>query len=134
MGENIGVDPVPDRLAEMNLVAKDWWLGDARLLPGEAGGSWCSLSISETGVVSSVTRGSRVFDRVSALVTKRGAHTANEFVSDHAVRVPYVVRCVASGLGRSDARQLRDFLVSLGPSRSAGVGRVRRGISVLLFS
>ena len=67
--------------------------------------------------------GSRVFDRVSALVMKRGPYTANVFVSDHAVRVPYVVRCVASGMGRSDARELRDFLVLLGPSRSAGAGR-----------
>ena len=95
----------------------------ARLLPGEAGGVTVFVIDFADGCRFFGYTGSRVFDRVSALVMKRGPYTANVFVSDHAVRVPYVVRCVASGMGRSDARELRDFLVLLGPSRSAGAGR-----------
>ena len=118
------IDGAPDRLAEMNLVARDWWSGaDALLLPGEAGGVTVFVIDFADGCRFFGYTGSRVFERVSALVTKRGAYTVNEFVSDHAVQVPYVVRCVASGLGRSDARELRNFLVLLGPSRSAGAGR-----------
>ena len=118
------IDGAPGRLAEMNLVARDWWSGaEARLLPGEAGGVTVFVIDFADGCRFFGYTGSRVFDRVSALVMKRGAYTANEFVSDHAVRVPYVVRCVASGLGRGDARELRSFLVLLGPSSSAWAGR-----------
>ena len=118
------IDGIPDRFIEAFTTARDWWSGaDARLLPGEAGGVTVFVIDFADGCRFFGYTGSRVFDRVSVLVTKRGAYMANEFVSDHAVRVPYVVRCVASGLGRSDARELRNFLVLLGPSRSAGAGR-----------
>ena len=124
MDESVGIEGVPDRLAELYLVAKGWWSGaDAVLFPGEAGGVTVFVIDFADGCRFFGYTGSRVFDRLSALVTKRGAYTANDFVSGHAVRVPYVVRCVASGLGRADARELRDFLVLLGPSRSAGAGR-----------
>lgn len=124
MCEKSDVDKVPRQSEEMYLIAADWWSGaDARLLPGEAGGVTVFVIDFRDGCCFFGYTGSRVFDRVSALVTKHGAYTTNEFVSEHAARVPYVVRCVASGLGRSDARLLRDFLVSLGPARSAGAGR-----------
>ena len=119
-----GIDGAHDRLTEMNLVARDWWsCADTRLLPGETGAVTVFVIDFADGCRFFGYTRSRVFDRVSVLVAKRGAYVANEFVSDHAVRVPYVVRCVASGLGRGDARELRDFLVLLGPSRSAGTGR-----------
>ena len=124
MRESFGIEGVPDRLAEMNLVARDWWLGhSAGLLPGEAGGVTVFVIDFADGCRFFGYTGSRVFDRVSDLATRRGAYKTNAFVSAHAVEVPYVVRCVASGLGRSDARQLRDFLVLLAPSRSAGSGK-----------
>ena len=118
------INVAPDRWAEMNLVARDWWGRDnPRLLPGECGGVTVFVMDFADGCRFYGYTGLPVFDRVSALVMKRGAYTTNDFVSDHAARVPYVVRCVASGLGRGDARHLRDFLVLPGPSRSAGVGR-----------
>ena len=124
MGERLSIGAEADRCVQLATIAKDWWVEDEnRLLPGERGAVTVFVIDFADGCHFFGYTGSRVFDRVSALVTKRGAYTANEFVSDHAVRVPYVMRCVASGLGRSDARQLRDFLVSLGPSRSAGAGR-----------
>ena len=117
------IEGAPDRLAGMNLVARDWWSGaDAQLLPGEIGGVSVFVIEFADGCHFFGYTGSRVFDRVSTLVMKRGA-SANAFVSGHAARVPYLVKCVASGLGRRDARQLRDLLVLLGPSRSVGVGR-----------
>ena len=68
------IDGAPGRLAEMNLVARDWWSGaDARLLPGEAGGvSVFVIDFADECRFFGYT-GSRVFDRVSELVMKRGA-------------------------------------------------------------
>ena len=115
---------MPEGFVELYVVARDWWTGDDTwLLPGEVGGVTVFVVDFADGCRFFGYTGSRVFDRLSALVMKRGAYTANEFVSGHAVQVPYVVRCVKSGLGRGDARQLRDFLVMLGPSRTAGAGR-----------
>ena len=120
----VEMDGLRDRLAEINLLARDWWGRDnPRLLPGECGGVTVFVLDFADGCRFFGYTGLPVFDRVSALVMKRGAYTTNDFVSGHAARVPYVVRCIVSGLGRGDARHLRDFLVSLGPSRSARAGR-----------
>ena len=118
------IEVVPEGSVDAARVARDWWSGaDGRLLPGETGGVTVFVMDFADGCRFFGYTRSRVFDRVSALVTKRGTYAANAFVSDYAVQVPYVVKCVASGLGRGDAWELRDFLVLLGPSRSAGAGR-----------
>ena len=123
--EPVPVQPhSPGPPLELAGFAREWWLGAATgLLPGEAGGVSVFVIDFADGCRFFGYTGSRVFDRVCALAMRRGAYKTNFFVSGHAVEVPYMVRCVASGLGRSDARQLRDFLVMLGPSRSAGAGR-----------
>ena len=114
----------PDRLAGMHLVARDWWSGaNSRMLPGEIGGVSVFVIEFADRCHSFGYTGSRVFGRVSTLVMKGGAYPANAFVSGHAARVPYLVKCVASGLGRGDARELRDSLVVLGPSNSVRAGR-----------
>ena len=117
------IESVQDRFVDAFMTARRWWEEDAGQLPGEAGRNTVFVIDFADGCRYCGYTSWGVFDRVSALVMKRGAYKTNPFVSDHAVRVPYVVRCVASGLDRSDARQLRDVLVSLGPSRSAGAGR-----------
>ena len=118
------INVAADRVAEMNLIARDWWGRDnPRLLPGECGGVTVFVLDFADGCRFFGYTGLPVSDRVAALVMKRGAYTTNDFVSGHAARVPYVVRCIASGLGRGDARHLRDFLVLLAPSQSAGAGR-----------
>ena len=124
MAENCGMEVVADQVLDTHLVARNWWGRDnPRLLPGEWGGVTVFVMDFADGCRYFGYTGWPVFDRVSALVMKRGAYATNHFVSDHGAMVPYVVRCVASGLGRGDARHLRDFLVLLGPSRSAGAGR-----------
>ena len=105
-------------------VADRWWSeAGNRRLPGESNGVKVFTVEFRDGCCYCGYTDAAVVDRLSALVLDRRGYTAGGFVREHAERVPYVVRCVASGLGRSDARQLRDLLVMLGPSRSAGTGR-----------
>ena len=71
------------------------------------------------------TEGS-VFGRLAALAGDRLGPGENQFVSDHAAQVPYLVWCVASGLDGSQARELRNLLVSEAPE-----GRRRKGVTTL---
>ena len=83
---------VPGPSIDPSMTARHWWSGaDARLLPGEAGGVSVFAIAFADGCCFFGYTGSRVFDRVSELVMKRGAYPANDFVSGHAARVPYLV-------------------------------------------
>ena len=68
------------------------------------------------------TRGS-VFARLATFFSEAGSSGFNPFVLGHAARVPYVVRCAASGLDEMQARQLRRLLVSEAPAELTSFNR-----------
>ena len=121
--EKLGTGNLYDRSVAASSFATDWWQADDGRLPGETGDVSVFVIDFADGCRFFGYTGSLVFDRVVELVTKRGPYSANEFVSGHAAEVPYVVKCIASGLGRNEARLLRDLLVTVAPARSPGAGR-----------
>ena len=115
------------RFIESYRVATDWWqsLGERRL-PGEEGGvTVFQIEFRDGCRYFGYTEGS-VFGRVAALAGDWLGSGENQFVSDHAACVPYLVWCVASGLDGSQARELRNLLVSEAPE-----GRTQRSDTTL---
>ena len=110
-------------------MATDWWRGLAgRALPGEEDGATVfQIEFRDGCRYFGYTEGS-VFGRVAALVGDRLGSGENQFISEHAARVPYLVWCVASGLDNTQARELRNLLVS-----EAAEG-MRRGTDTTLES
>ena len=106
--------------AELLRIATDWWRDDdANLLPGEQGGrSVFVLDFWDGCRYFGYTRGS-VFARLATLFSEFGAFGSNSFVLEHAARVPYVVRCLASGMTEGQARELRQLLVTQSPMELA---------------
>lgn len=105
---------LPDFLVERVQFAKAWWGDDqTRPLPGE--------DLGHTVFVIKFYDGCKVFGYTKEDVTYRAASMAahlggwstHPFVEEHARCVPYVVRCIRSGMDQSGARQLRSLLVSL---------------------
>ena len=110
------IDGEPDRLAEMNLAAKDWWLSaDAKLLPGEA----CGVTVFEIlygdGCRYFGYTGMSVFERLAELSNGFLDVRSSAFVISHCRQVSYVVRCVASHLDQGQGRALRELLVVEAP-------------------
>lgn len=125
---------LPASSAELFQLARDWWRDDdARLLPGEEGGRTVFVVDFRDGCrYFGYTRGS-VFNRVASLLCELEGSGANPFAVQHAARIPYVVRCVATRLSESQARQLRRLLVSESPGRLTQVGgAVARSVSCWL--
>ena len=116
MGDSFGIEGVPDGFAEMYLVARDWWRDDdARLLPGEESRTTVFVVDFRDGCRYFGYTGESVVGRMASLMSDLGGFGSNPFVLQHVARVPYVVRCVESGLDKRQARQLRDMLVSEAP-------------------
>ena len=100
----------------MNLVARDWWSNDARLLPGEAARGVTVFEILyEDGCRHFGFTGKRVVERLGELSSGVLDVRSNGFVIDHCRQLAYVVRCVASDLDRDAARELRELLVVEAP-------------------
>ena len=114
-------EPLPTSSEKLVHLARDWWRGeDARLLPGEAGGRTVFVVDFWDGCrYFGYTRGS-VFGRLATLLSRPGGFGFNAFVLAHAAQVPYLVRCVASGMDERQARQLRQLMVSQAPVEMAG--------------
>ena len=106
--------------SELCVVARTWWDGDdVRFLPGEAGGHTVfEIEFWDGCRFFGCTRES-LFQRVASLVDPFGS---SAFVVEHAFRVAYVVRCVASGLPEDQALRLRQLLVSQAPVGLARLG------------
>ena len=116
MVETLAIDGVPDSLAEMNLAARDWWLGDdARLLPGEVGGVTVFEILYEDGCRYFGYTGKSVLERLAELSNGLVDVRSNGFVSEHCRQLAYVMRCVASNLDQGGARELRELLVAEAP-------------------
>ena len=95
-------------------------------LPGEEGGATVfQIEFRDGCRYFGYTEGG-VFARVAALAGGRLGLGENQFVSEHAACVPYLVWCVASGLESSQARELRNLLVSEAPE-----GRTQRSDTTL---
>ena len=116
MGESFGIEGVPHRFVEMNLVARDWWQEhDGRPLPGEAGGiTVFTIDFWDGCQFFDYTQGS-VFERVSELGFGPVEVWRNNFLSEHMGQMAYIVRCVASDLARADALELVTRLVVAAP-------------------
>ena len=122
MEQSVVPSHLPYDLVERVQFAKDWWHDDvARLLPGE--------ERDHTVFVIDFYDGCKYFGytkedvtyRAASLVAHLGGWGTNPFVEEHAKCVPYVVRCIRSGMDRSGARQMRSLLVRLAPAnRLAG--------------
>lgn len=94
----------------------EWWENtDGRRLPGEVGaftvfavefGDGCRFFDYVDG---------DVFDRLTVLMAGPLAGGSDDFVGEHVQRMPYLVRCVASGLDPDCASQLLNQLVSGAP-------------------
>ena len=116
MVEALEIDGVADGLAELAVIARDWWLADdARLLPGETNGVTVFEILYEDGCRYFGYTGESVFERLEALSNGWADVRSNGFVSEHCRQMPYVVRCVASSLDRGEARALRELLVAEAP-------------------
>ena len=118
MREIYGTEEVPNRLPELSRFARDWWrAADEHLLPGEHGGRTVFvLDFWDECRYFGYTRGS-VFGHLVTLLSEAGSFGFNPFVVAHAARVPYLVRCVTSGLDERQARELRNLLVSEAPAQ-----------------
>ena len=114
-------EPLSLSSAELFRLARDWWqIGDDHLLPGEQHGRTVFVVDFWDGCrYFGYTRGS-VFGRLAKLLSEPGSFGFNPFVDGHVARVPYLVRCVASGLDEWQARQLRNLLVSEAPADLTG--------------
>ena len=121
MDSSVGFGEVPASSEKLVHLARDWWRdGDARLLPGEASGRTVFVVDFWDGCrYFGYTRGS-VFARVAELVSEMPGLGSHPFAVQHACRVPYVVRCLASSLDARQARQLRNLLVLEAPAGSTG--------------
>ena len=137
-------EPLSRSSVELFRLTRDWWrVGDDHLLPGEQGGRTVFVVDFWDGCrYFGYTRGS-VFGRLAKLLSEPGSFGFNPFVHGHAARVPYLVRCVASGLDEWQARQLRNLLVSEAPAdltrfngttvRSAGCCLATEGSGVVAY-
>ena len=107
---------VGNGLVDVGLVATDWWQeNDNRLLPGEDGGATVFVVEYEDGCRYLGYTGRSVFGRLTELMGGPFERGSDEFVREHGQRMAYLVYCIASGMGRSCARKLRDALVSQAP-------------------
>ena len=108
---------VPHHLVEQLRFAREWWPDDqARRLPGEERGHTVFVIEFYDGCKCFGYTKEDVTYRVASLVAYLGGWGPNLFVEEHARCVPYVVRCLRSGMDQSGARQLRSLLVSLAPA------------------
>ena len=113
---------IPDGLSEefheRILLADRWWheaTSEGHRLPGED-------SLNTVFVIDfyddcryfGYTK-ERVAYRAANLAFYLGARGTNSFVEDHARRVPYVVRCIASKLEERDAKEVRDLMAARAP-------------------
>ena len=123
MGKKLQIDGVPDRSADLGLLARDWWQeNDGRLLPGEAGGiTVFAIEFWDGCRVFDYTPGA-VFERVSELGCGPVAVWRNNFVVEHSREMAYVVRCVASDLARAAALELVNRLVVAAPGGMLPLG------------
>ena len=113
---------LPAPLAEQIKFARDWWHNErARPLPGEEGGHTVFVIEFYDGCKYFGYTKDDVTYRVASLMTDVGGWGTNLFVESHAKRVPYLVRCIRSGMDEGGARQLRSLLLSLaGANRRVG--------------
>ena len=116
MGKKLQIDGVPDRSADLGLLARDWWQeNDGRPLPGEAGGiTVYAVEFWDGCRFFDYTQGS-VFERVSELGFGPVEVWRNNFLSEHMGQMAYVVRCVAADLAVTDALELVTRLVVAAP-------------------
>ena len=122
MNELPELTQVPAWLAEQIKFARDWWHDDpVFLLPGEEGGHTVFVIEFYDGCKYFGYTKDDVTYRAASLVAHLGGWGPNPFVEEHAKCVPYVVRCIRSGMDQSQARELRSLLVSLaGANRRVG--------------
>ena len=116
MAKKVGTERVADQVAEMHLVARDWWgENDGMPLPGEAGGTTVyAIEFWDGCRFVDYTQGS-VFERVSELGFGPVEVWRNSVLSEHMGQVAYAVRCVASDLAVVDAVELVTRLVLAAP-------------------
>ena len=136
---------VPASAADLSGLAREWWrAADALHLVGEAGGGTVFVMDFGDGCrYFGYTRGP-VFGRLATLICGIARFGLNQFVAGHAARVPYLVRCVASGMEEWQARDLRRLLVLEAPAdlktlsattvRSAGSCLEEQGPEVVRMS
>ena len=117
MNESPELTQVLAWLAEQINFARDWWHDDvARLLPGEERDHTVFVVDFYDGCKHFGYTKEYVTYRIASLVADLGSWGVNVFVEEHARCVPYVVRCIRSGMDEGGARQLRSLLVRLAPA------------------
>ena len=115
------MDSVPDGFGDMDVNAKDWWLGnDGLSLLGQVGGvTVYVVEFEDQCLYFGYTR-LGVFTRLAQLLGGEYGWGASELVASHCREMVYSVRCIASGLDPYRARRFRDLLVSTAPSEYGG--------------
>ena len=107
---------VPDRFAEVYVVAMDRWRDAAVvLLPGEQGGEKVFEIRFWDGCRYVGHTDLSVFERVDDLVASPFDERRSVFVAEHCARMGSLVRCIASDLDPAVAAELRDELVANAP-------------------
>ena len=100
----------------MDELSSDWWRDErTRLLPGEEGDPTVYVVDFYDQCKYFGYTLEPVFYRAAPLAAATRVDDTSQFVQEHAVQVPYVIRCVKSGLNGMQARRLRDLLVAKAP-------------------
>ena len=116
MSQPVELGAFQDQPTEHAQLVKDWWRDETfRLLPGEEGDHTVYvIDFYDRCKYFGYTR-EPVFYRAASLASHIASWGTNIFVEEHAARVPYVIRCITSGLNDLQARRLRDRLVAQAP-------------------
>ncbi len=121
--QNGGMDEsLTAKTVDIGLVATDWWRENGgRLLPGEGDGLTVFEVLYEDGCRYFGFTKTGVFQRLGELSNGSLEVRSGSFVVEHCRQMYYVVRCVASGLDKRGAKELREMLVVAAPD---GVARI----------
>ena len=124
MNQRNALDTRQESRGDHAQLVNDWWKQELfRQLPGEEGNHTVYvIDFYDRCKYFGYTREPVTYRAASLAVPITGWRT-NRFVEEHAACVPYVVRCVKSGLAELQAKRLRDMLVVQAPDnkrRSCG--------------
>lgn len=114
--------PIPDGLRkefhDRIVFADQWWQNaesEGHQLPGEENLNTVFVIDFYDGCRYFGYTNESVTYRVASLAFHLGSWGTTSFVENHARRVPYVVRCIASNLEDRDAKEVRDLMAARAP-------------------